>query len=119
MSTHTRGPWKSACGVAKTVAEAQANHNCILAGYYSDVEIAEIYETEIDGEQHANARLIAASPEMCDQLEYAITFLEGYTESESPGAKRLVKTIGAVLAKVKPKLYGNYLKSAKAKGGAE
>ena len=96
MSTeHTPGPWRVSVN-GNDVENAEGAGVCAL---YAD-------ETEA-----ANARLIAAAPKMFDQLVYVHAFLEGYSESESPGALRLSKTIGCVLAEAKPELYGNYLES--------
>ena len=78
MSTeHTPGPWKSARGVASTVAEAQASHDCILTAD-SESEIAEVYTQETHGEQHANARLIAAAPGMAEALRKVQALIDPY-----------------------------------------
>ena len=66
MSKHTPGTWK-----------AQKNHGDLWIRatdrYEESLLIANVYETFEEGQKEANARLIAAAPEMLEVLREAIS----------------------------------------------
>lgn len=64
---HTPKPWTSCRGVADTVAQAQAEHNCIQDA--NGFDIAATVGRDNDGEEHANAHLIAAAPDLLEACE--------------------------------------------------
>ena len=61
---HTPGPWSINRAAATHVQDARERGIAACGGYYStDAKLA-----MADGEQEANARLIAAAPELLDAL---------------------------------------------------
>lgn len=69
MSKHTSGPWKPVCDrrrVTPWVIESYAAH-------IADVQRCVSYGKEIDGEAEANARLIAAAPDLAEAVEALMT----------------------------------------------
>ena len=87
MSTHTTGPWN--CGIAKSGW-------CI----WQDVPGRKDIE-----KTRANARLIAAAPELLTALELAEGWIDAHRDNESTGDgqqdKWLLDTIRATISHVK------------------
>ena len=92
---HTPGPW--AALVDEQVPERGA---CYIhaAGQYGDEVIAEAYRVDADEggieQREANARLIAAAPELLRVAELLVEWLD-----EEPGAHALCDTARAAIAK--------------------
>ena len=86
MNNHTPGPWgietvKTSCGHCHKVGpfpwrDDEANHACI----YVDDSHAWVNGKELE----ANARLIAASPDLLDALEALIPLVEWALKEQSP-----------------------------------
>lgn len=76
MPKHTPGPWKVSDDVDETVwvsAKAQDNVICDIVGRIWDFEAK---TSQITDEDIANARLIAAAPEMLEALENIVWSLD-------------------------------------------
>jgi len=71
---HTPGPWES-----KRTSDGYYIHPSSLETEIADQEIALVYDLSTDQEE-ANARLIAAAPEMLATLKEAWAWLVGYKE---------------------------------------
>jgi hypothetical protein len=71
--THTSGPW--------TVIEKCEGTQVIVSGPEDWVGVALVYG-DTDEEAEANARLIAAAPELLDAIELAYDLLNTMTTSE-------------------------------------
>lgn len=82
MGMHTPGPWST-----KPRIFSVDNHD-ILAG--DDEWIAKVFHVS-DGEGKANARLIAAAPEMLDDLKACVSVLRGHGDHQI--ADMIEKTI--------------------------
>jgi hypothetical protein len=84
MSQHTPGPWTLRKGRGVSVPWAIEGEGLTLAEVY--------WSTHMDGDADANARLIAAAPEMRETLgEVAMllrTTLRGY--ADEPWARRVL-----------------------------
>ena len=91
MSKFTPGPWKTA-----------APHEYIV---YEDKTQAKLFiARDVDGyteeEQIANARLIAAAPEMYDELYEILQFMQGITFWGRVVYERYAKDIAELLARI-------------------
>ena len=83
MAGHTPGPWsletvKTSCGICHKVGPfpwklGQHNHACIYVDYPNH-DNRGLYEDELA----ANARLIAAAPELLAALLAAMTFIDSH-----------------------------------------
>jgi len=71
MSGHTKGPWRVAYG-REIYCEDQERYPHCLAEVYDTAEALEGDDPEAD----ANARLIAAAPELLDALREALIWVE-------------------------------------------
>lgn len=92
MSKHTKGPWKVKNGAVYTEKEAP------IAKMVRDDSALEagIYPVERD----ANARLIAAAPEMLEALELAAAYIEEITkDSRNADNGQTIETLNKVIAK--------------------
>ena len=78
MSNHTPGPWKHIEGTASIMAHKTVANDS--EGYDYDVAQVEridgAYSAKNDPESQANARLIAAAPELLEALNKLVTALE-------------------------------------------
>ena len=74
---HTSGPWEAIDKVLK------GNHILIRADDYA---VAKVYNEEVGMEaiNEANARLIAAAPDLLEALEWALAELLGKTKYSDP-----------------------------------
>lgn len=91
---HTPGPWTN----HGRIPQPGLPHSCIAA----KTLIARVYsETFGDAEQEAaNARLIAAAPELLDALLIAEAFMAGFEDDDSQeGIQDNLRQIRAALAK--------------------
>jgi hypothetical protein len=62
--THTLGPWAIADGTDITGIENDPKNGCV-----GPVDVAHVYLRTVLGRTEANARLIAAAPELLEALE--------------------------------------------------
>jgi len=67
-STHTPGPW--------VIYDERAAHGSRLIYSSSEYGVGEVWDINNNGENKANAHLIAAAPELLEALEYARRFLK-------------------------------------------
>jgi hypothetical protein len=98
-ATHTPGPWRS---------DWQFIVAPDPAGVHQDIYIAEIAETDEDNrvapseQQQANARLIAAAPDLLDALAYFYNIIHDYPSSIRKGYVKHAKDMAReALAKAK------------------
>jgi hypothetical protein len=84
---HTPGPWRDEITEVGELIVMRSDGNSI---YLGDMETTE-------AEDHADARLIAAAPEMLMTLKFVQRWLEG--APKSPGTDQLADGIGAVIKK--------------------
>ena len=100
MAEHTPGPWRSD---SPYVSAPSGEHRKIVADcdqYFSDDEC----EYLSDDECEANIRLIAAAPELLEQLERTVTGFERcmvHAGSDPEFAREAVKAARAVIAKAR------------------
>ena len=100
MAEHTPGPWRSD---SPYVSAPSGEHRKIVADcdhYFSDDEC----EYLSDDECEANIRLIAAAPELLEQLERTVTGFERcmvHAGSDAEFAREAVKAGRAVIAKAR------------------
>jgi len=83
MAAHTPGPWHVTKGPAPR--EIRADDGPYIASVY---DVAVTY-----GERNANARLIAAAPELLDRVMDAVLVLEAIRENWGDDHPGLLKTI--------------------------
>ena len=69
---HTAGPWKHECDGDITGIENDPENGCV-----GPVDIASVYLRTVPGRTEANARLIAAAPEMLEALHLLVAGIEG------------------------------------------
>jgi hypothetical protein len=69
MSKHTLGPWRSVKGNSQMCDDGTTIYHRGNIGVYSDAEE--------HGDAEADARLIAAAPELLEQLEYIVNNISG------------------------------------------
>lgn len=97
MERHTRGPWEvSADGVALEVQPVRCSENviCSLVGRIDNGTLAE----EFTDEDRANARLIAAAPELMEACYTAIGAMVPL-RAEYPWMGEIVESIQAAVLK--------------------
>ncbi len=92
---HTPGPWKTVIGPS-TCAVTTSNDAPKQAGICRILDKSVAY---IDGEAQANARLIAAAPDMLVLLIRVLDFEQRLTACKADGGDKLVSDIRAALAK--------------------
>ncbi len=68
---HTPGPWTHCRGVKQTDFQ---EHDTVQGS--DEWDVAHVEERTKDGEQHANARLIAAAPELLEALKLTLSEME-------------------------------------------
>lgn len=80
---HTKGPWSVD---TDTGLDVIATHKDAELYYIVDV-VADYDKTNIEGvkQRKANARLIAAAPEMLEALEYTIQAFVALGQTDKPG----------------------------------
>ena len=69
MMTHTKGPWKVLDGYARTVIDSKDRYICATKGGRKRKNPISGRGYVSTDEAHANARLIASSPELLEALE--------------------------------------------------
>jgi hypothetical protein len=106
MSKHTPGPWEDGTmSISKrnwALIHDGAEINIVKRG--ADVIAAVWCGDDEDGEEAANARLIAAAPELLEALEglYALAFVSlAVANHGGPETTRIMQTARAVIAKAK------------------
>jgi hypothetical protein len=78
---HTPGPWQ--------LEDADPNEEFEIfvpaqpCGRYNIATVCYGYDEPFESQQHANAKLIAAAPEMLDALKKARHWLEGWASAET------------------------------------
>ena len=86
---HTPGPWVRDCwDILGNDGKDGTGHVCEISRPNSGDEF---YWRE--GEADANARLIAAAPDMLEALKYAYNYLGGFGLEGEPGCKRIIAVI--------------------------
>ena len=83
---HTPGPWY-------VVGEDCEGRQIIASGNPEDNRATVIAQTFICDEEQANARLIAAAPDLLEALEQALTMLHDVYNKDTPSIARLRATI--------------------------
>jgi hypothetical protein len=91
---HTSGPWIVIEGGPLEGDTVITTQERIAGDIIPIVDMDTDYEGEIGIEQQANAKLIAAAPEMLNALKLAKMWLEGWASADSE-----LRIINAVLAK--------------------
>ena len=91
MSTHTPGPWEAAGSYVRTKRTASGG-GFFVADCWRSWDPANV-EFAFDGsEADANARLIAAAPDLLESLRMAVKYLKG----ENMGSVMLPKFDAAI-----------------------
>jgi hypothetical protein len=85
MSKHTPGPWESTDIVLDSRSFDEPSSQVVLVrARRGDIAYAAHHLTNGDPtEQHANAKLIAAAPQMLDALKEVKHWLEGWASAEA------------------------------------
>lgn len=87
MSTHTPGPWFTSRPHGTIYIEARLRGSTLQ-------EVAAVGPTETPEQQEANARLIAAAPDLLFELEGLVHFSDGFgLYGEGPAAVELRKWV--------------------------
>ena len=94
MNTHTKGAWHIGEGNGEGSIFADSGRTRLESGGTTLYPICEINNGWDEGEDAANARLIAASPELLAAAEAALGELEGYEP-----AKQTVEKLYAAVRK--------------------
>jgi hypothetical protein len=76
MSKHTPGPWQLVRGAVRDQYDTIEG----IVGAEDRRIMRGCHPFRADEEQLANARLIAAAPEMLEALKYAVEFIKMYTD---------------------------------------
>jgi hypothetical protein len=98
VSAHTPGPWKSS-GQTGTGNFDSRNQGALAIGVHSEEWIvADVWDEFGEGEGHANARLIAAAPDLLEALIDAREQLRAYEQAIS-GEDYNSPAINAAIAK--------------------
>ena len=71
MSKHTPGPWSVSYGTDISGIENDTEAGCV-----GQVDVAHVYLRTVDGRTEANARLIAAAPELLEAARLVIAWYE-------------------------------------------
>lgn len=104
MSKHTEGPWKVQKG--EKVIKHLVNENCLMVYHNSGVEsygyIAIINDGNGEAAKQANAHLIAAAPEMFEELVFAQGYINAVILGNGdPEALTVYERIVKVINKAK------------------
>jgi hypothetical protein len=98
---HTEGQWvvqnphyKTGVRVSKKITKGSAGKI-----HYQYASIADITEGEFDGEQEANANLIASAPEMLEELKKASGYLKTLSQVKLPSKHWYIKRIEKLIAR--------------------
>lgn len=98
---HTKGPWTTEAVMSEALQDICLGYEIPGAG--TPILIASVYEDDHGFinylEAEANARLIAAAPELLEQLQIAIAILEADWEGDEPS--QACNEMRAVVAKAK------------------
>lgn len=98
MNNHTPGPWKA----VEANTDYSGTFNRILS--ISDAEIAPARAYgDTEEQRHANARLIAAAPDLLAALESAASWVGQYEElpDHAPAARAMGVVIRAAIARAR------------------
>ena len=98
MSVHTPGPWTVGTGIDHEGKPMGGAKTCIHTA--DGLWIAEAYHGGIGLPAEANARLMAAAPELLERLERCHRFLANGQWSEE--AEELCESVDAAIARAKP-----------------
>lgn len=99
MSTHTKGPWQA---MPRFQDHIEVRHSCPREGAASRVVARVTVRSTWENEQTANARLVAAAPDLLDALQAAFEYLDMIPESAAGGcdeAVRIARKARAAIAK--------------------
>lgn len=94
MTYHTAAPWS----VTRTPANATVRPNQLLVTSKQD-DVAVVLRPKFGGDADANAKLLAASPEMFDLLREALVLLDS-PDADEFEANRLAIDIRAMLDRI-------------------
>jgi len=78
QAEHTPGPWWATEGLECPIVDSA---NCIIAGCH--VAACHLERPMAEGKSIANARLIAAAPEMAEMLLHSLNILESTTHGSA------------------------------------
>ena len=90
MSKHTPGPWSIEHDTDITGVENSPEIGCV-----GKVDVAHVYLRAVPGKTQANARLIAAAPELLEALLRAKRHLSVYSEEFDMAERAIAKATGA------------------------
>lgn len=94
MTMHTPGPW------IDESMEFSAGWRCIVRAGQREFDIADPRDRKTDSEDAANARLVAAAPELLDACNMAnVVFAEFVNESSPVAIIAIHKKLAAAIAK--------------------
>lgn len=91
---HTQGPWKHEGQGDITGYENDTAHGC-----FGPVDVACVYLRTVPGKTEANARLIAAAPELLEALQGVVTHWTRQFERRGHAAPDWCKKARAAIAK--------------------
>ena len=94
---HTPGPWNIEEDSMRD--ELSIGHNRVSVGRREIALVGVGYEEDIDQEQRANARLIAAAPELLEALQTLVTFSDFNDEESHATFVRQLDGARAAIAK--------------------
>tara|TARA_R110002012_G_scaffold16958_23_gene64582 strand:+ start:4617 stop:4949 length:333 start_codon:yes stop_codon:yes gene_type:complete len=99
--THTPGPWDVFPHYCKNDPDPGPYGETLLIGKGQFDTLAEVRpgSDEYGTEYQANARLIAAAPELLEALEKAVTFYDNLPRSHDKGEGQLLDGMAAAIAK--------------------
>jgi hypothetical protein len=98
MSKHTKGPWHVGTGNGEGSVFADTGRTRLEQGGTTLYSICSVTRGWNDGEDAANARLIAAAPDMLAMLHEVLALLNN-PDADGTDANRVEREILAVIAK--------------------
>jgi hypothetical protein len=98
MSKHTKGPWHIGAGNGEGSVFADTGRTRLEQGGTTLYSICSVTLGWNDAEDAANARLIAAAPQMLDALHEVLALLNN-PDADGTDANRVEREILAVIAK--------------------
>ena len=100
MSAHTKGPWESA-------AREGDDWESVVYVPGTPYEICQCFHSENIDECEANARLIAAAPELLEALVLVLPMAKGYAAEHPVGRNQeIVNEVQAALNQTKTEVKG-------------
>lgn len=87
MSARTPGPWTARSSRLCLDFGIVSKDNNVIAEVFSDIEVEDRRDVE---QARANARLMAASPELLESLQFAIRFFDQLTPADAERMRAVV-----------------------------